>query len=187
MNTVFIFLADGFETVEALGTADVLRRGGADVTLVATGSELYVRSSHRIEVSADAMMDEISIDPQDIMVFPGGMPGTRNLAANTVLISLMKKHFAEGGTVAAICAAPGYVAGQLDGIEGRRFTCFDGCEELTLSKGAELVKAPAVKSGNLITGRSAGYYVEFGLEILAQLKGAEAAEKVRNAMFLEVE
>lgn len=187
MNTVFIFLADGFETVEALGTADVLRRGGVDVRLVAAGDEPFVVSSQKIAVGVDMMSDEVEMDGKDIMVFPGGMPGTRNLAANEGLMAAMKQHFAAGGVVAAICAAPGYVAGQLDDIEGREFTCFDGCEDLTLSKGAVLVKQPAVTSGNLITGRSAGYYVDFGLEILKYLKGAETAEKVRNAMFLDVE
>ena len=189
MNTAYIFLAEGFETVEALGTADVLRRGGVETVLVATGDEPFVTSSQRVTVGIDMMLGEVlygTVDDTDVMVFPGGMPGTKNLAANKPLMKLMVEHYKAGGKVACICAAPGLVGGQLPGLDDKIFTCFDGFEDTPQAKGAVFVPKPAITSGNLITGRSAGYYIDFGLEILASLKDAGTVEKVRLSMLLDV-
>lgn len=189
MKGVYVFLADGFEDVEALATLDVLRRGAVDAKLVSVTDEPFVVSSHNVAVGVDLTFDELlasasqtGTDETDVMVFPGGMPGTRNLAGHEELMALMQKHYAEGGTVAAICAAPGLVAGQLPGLEGKRFTCFDGFEELPASKGAVYVDAPAVTDGRLITGRSAGHAIAFGLAILTKLKGEQAAQDVKAAL-----
>lgn len=189
MNSkAFIFLADGFEDIEALAPADALRRGGVNVELVSISDEPFVVSSHGVTVGTDTTLDMgVDIDRDDVMIFPGGMPGTKRLAACAPLMEAMKEHYSEGGIVAAICAAPGYVVGQIDDLSGVRFTCFDGCEDLTLSKGATLVKKPAVTSGNLITGRSAGYAVAFALEILKKLKGEDAMKAVESAMLLTCE
>lgn len=192
MKGVNIFLADGFEDVEAIGTNDVLRRGGVNVQLVAIGEDPFVVSSHGITVSVDQCLDfmDLSADgttAQDVMIFPGGMPGSKNLAGCKKLIQAAKAHYAAGGTVAAICAAPGLVLGQLDCWEGTQFTCFDGFESGPIAKGGEFVKEPSVVSGRVITGRSAGYATPFGLDILSVVKGDEAVEKVFDAMLLEVE
>ena len=120
----------------------------------------------------------------DVMIVPGGMPGSKNLARDKALIELMQRHFAAGGTVAAICAAPGLVASQLEGLEGRRFTCFDGFQEPLLAKGAVYVPDGTVTDGNLITGRGAGHAVGFGLAIVEYLKGKEAAQSVRHGLML---
>ncbi|MBO5546313.1 MAG: DJ-1/PfpI family protein, partial [Bacteroidales bacterium] len=90
-----------------------------------------------------------------------------------------------GGTVAAICAAPGLVLSQLDGLEGVEFTCFEGFEDALLAKGAVYQPQPAVRSGRIVTGRSAGHAVSFGLEILRGIKGDETAARVRHAMYLD--
>ncbi len=119
------------------------------------------------------------------MVFPGGMPGTKNLASDAELMALMKEHYRAGGSVAAICAAPGLVVSQLDGIEGKKFTCFDGFESYMEAKGAVYVKAPAVVDGNLITGRGAGCAVDFGLAVLSRIKGENAVAQVRRGMMLD--
>ena len=119
------------------------------------------------------------------MIFPGGMPGTRNLAGHSGLIDLMREHFAQGGIVAAICAAPGLVVSQLPGLEGRKFTCFDGFEGYLLDKGAQYLCQKAVADGNLVTGRGAGCAIEFGLEILRKLKGEEAVRQVRHGLMLD--
>ena len=189
MKGVNIFLADGFEDVEALATNDVLRRGGIDVNIVSIYDEPFVESSHGITVSADNMLESIDLSSQDtdaadVMIFPGGMPGTRNLAACEPLMEAMKAHYAAGGTLAAICAAPGQVLGQLDNMAGVEFTCFDGFESLPESKGAIFTPRPAVRSGRIITGRSAGHAVSFALEILGLLNPA-AVEEVRHAMYLK--
>ena len=190
MKGVYIFLADGFEDVEALATNDVLRRGGVDTTLVALTDDPFVESSHGVTLGADTFLPEIDTDhagttAADVMIFPGGMPGSKNLAACTPLIELMRAHYAAGGTVAAICAAPGLVLSQLDGLEGVDFTCFEGFEDALLAKGAVYQPQPAVRCGRIVTGRSAGHAVSFGLEILRGIKGDETAARVRHAMYLD--
>jgi 4-methyl-5(b-hydroxyethyl)-thiazole monophosphate biosynthesis len=192
MKGVNIFLADGFEDVEALATNDVLRRGGVDTRLVALTDDALIESSHGAMVLADSFLPELDTDQEgttadDVMIFPGGMPGTRNLAACAPLIELMRAHYAAGGTVAAICAAPGLVLSQLgpEVLAGVAFTCFDGCEEAMVAAGARFTPAPAVRSGRIVTGRSAGHSVSFGLEILRGLKGDDAVAKVSHALYLD--
>lgn len=192
MKGVYIFLADGFEDIEALATSDVLRRGGVPVELVSVTEDPFVVSSHRVAVGVDQSfdyfalnVDRVGTDERDVMIFPGGMPGTRNLAQHGMLMDLMQEHYDDGGTVAAICAAPGLVLGQLDGIEGKRVTCFDGFEGILEEAGAKFEPRPAITDGRVITGRSAGHAVAFGLEILKKIKGEEKAAEVRHALMLE--
>ncbi len=188
MKGINIFLADGFEDIEALATNDVLRRGGLDVNIISIYDETCVESSHGVTIEAAMSLDEVRLDaapdgPEDLMIFPGGMPGTRNLAACEPLMEAMKAHYAAGGSVAAICAAPGLVISQLDGLEGVEFTCFDGFQDNMLAKGALFTPKPAVRCGRIITGRSAGHAVSFGLEILAMLR-PEKVEDVKHSMYL---
>lgn len=190
MKGINIFLADGFEDIEALATNDVLRRGGLKVNLVCIGDDPFVVSSHGVTFGAEAFLDDFDgnhsgTNHNDFMIFPGGMPGTKNLAACKPLIKAMKEHYAAGGSLAAICAAPGLVLSQLDLPEGFEFTCFDGFQQYLEARGASFVNAPAVRSGRIITGRSAGHAVAFGLEILRAVKGEEEAAKVRYSMLLD--
>lgn len=191
MKGVYIFLANGFEEIEALATFDVLRRGGVDVKTVSVLYDKFVTGSHKTTVVADMTYGEFKAEVQldgtdesDVMIFPGGMPGTRNLAENGEIINFMRLHYAEGGAVAAICAAPGLVVSQLPSLQGKHFTCFDGFEDAPVARGGIYEKKPAVRDGNLITGRGAGCAVEFGLAILAHLKGEEAAAAVRHSLML---
>lgn len=191
MKGVYIFLANGFEEIEALATLDVLRRGGVDVKTVSVLYDKFVTGSHKTTVVADLTYGEFKAEVQldgtdesDVMIFPGGMPGTRNLAENGEIINFMRLHYAEGGAVAAICAAPGLVVSQLPSLQGKHFTCFDGFEDAPVARGGIYEQKPAVRDGNLITGRGAGCAVEFGLAILAHLKGEEAAAAVRHSMML---
>ena len=191
MKGVKIFLADGFEDVEALATNDVLRRGGVPVELVSISEDPFVVSSHGITIGVECSIQDLDLenhngtDRRDVMIFPGGMPGTKNLAACKPLVKAMKAHYAAGGTLAAICAAPGLVLGQLDNLEGVEFTCFDGFQDGPLGKGAVFNAQPAVRSGRIITGRSAGHAVSFALAILEMLKGEETAAQVRHSMYLD--
>ena len=192
MKGVYIFLAEGFEDVEALATADVLRRGGVPVELVSITDEPFVVSSHRVAVGVDQTFDYFALnidkggtDEKDVMIFPGGMPGTRNLAGFDMLMDMMQEHYDDGGTVAAICAAPGLVLGQLNGIDGKRVTCFDGFEGYLREAGASFEPRAAITDGRVITGRSAGHAVAFGLEILKKIKGEDKAAEVRQALMLE--
>lgn len=197
MKGVHIFLAHGFEDMEALATRDVLIRGGIPVITVSITDDYLVESSHGIAVTADTSWEDIEvIEPgtsaKDMMIFPGGMPGSRNLAQHAELMEILEDHWERGGAVAAICAAPGLVVSQLPGLTGRRFTCFDGFEDSLIAAGAiytpeGTVTSPAaspVPGGTLITGRGAGWAVEFGLAILSYLQGPETAAKVRASLML---
>ena len=191
MKGIYIFLADGFEISEALTTVNMLRRGGVNVKTVSIYDDRIVTSSNRIPVIADMAFGEFrastSFGPclkTDVMIFPGGMPGSSNLAAFSKLMDIMKQHYAEGGTLAAICAAPSVVLGHLPDLEGKKMTCYDGFEEALTAKGAEYVKEGVVVDGNMITGRGPGWAVEFGLAILSHIKGQEIADKVKAGLML---
>lgn len=191
MKGTFVFLADGFEVSEALTTVNMLRRGGVNVKTVSIYDDRVVTSSNRIPVIADMAFGEFKASttfgaclPTDIMIFPGGMPGSSNLAAFGKLMDIMQEHYEAGGTVAAICAAPSVVLSLLPDLSGRKMTCYDGFEEALISKGAEYVKEGVVVDGNIITGRGPGWAVEFGLAILAHIKGKETADKVKAGLML---
>lgn len=191
MKGTYVFLADGFEISEALTTVNMLRRGGVNVKTVSIYDDRIVTSSNRIPVVADMAFGEFKASttfgpclPTDVMIFPGGMPGSSNLAAFPKLMDIMMQHHEEGGTLAAICAAPSVVLGLLPTLEGKRMTCYDGFEETLISKGAEYVKEGVVVDGNIITGRGPGWAVEFGLAILALIKGQETADKVKAGLML---
>ena len=191
MKGVYIFLADGFEISEALTTVDMLRRGNVNVKTVSIYDDRIVTSSNRIPVIADMAFGEFkastSFGPcisKDVMIFPGGMPGSSNLASFKKLMDMMLQHFNEGGTVAAICAAPSVVLSNLPDISGRRMTCYDGFEQALIDKGAEYVKEGVVCDGNIITGRGPGWALEFGLAILSHIKGEDVAAKVRQGLML---
>lgn len=192
MTGINIFLADGFEDVEALGTNDVLKRAGIDTLLVSVSDFPLVMSSHNVEIAADCTINDLDINHNgtkvdDFMIFPGGMPGSKTLAENPILIKAMKEHYAAGGSVAAICAAPGLVLSQLgsDILKGLEFTSYDSFEHYLIDKGAIFTPKPAVRSGRIITGRSAGHCLAFGLEILKAIKGEEVFNKVSHDLFLE--
>ena len=191
MKGTYVFLADGFEISEALTTVNMLRRGGINVKTVSIYDDRIVTSSNRIPVIADMAFGEFKASttfcpclPSDVMIFSGGMPGSANLAAFGKLMDIMQQHYAEGGTVAAICAAPSVVLTLLPDLDGKKMTRYDGFEEAITAKGAEYVKEGVVTDGNVITGRGPGWAVEFGLAILAHVKGQEIADKVKAGLML---
>lgn len=191
MKGVYLFLADGFEEIEALATVDVLRRAAVEVRTVSITGMPVVNGAHGVPVTADLTWPEFKsgvvscgTDAGDTMIFPGGMPGTKNLAENQELMEMMRAHYAEGGTLAAICAAPGLVIPQLPTLAGKRFTCYDGFEDAPLAKGGEYVREAAVSDGNLITGRGPGCAVDFALAIVSHLKSPELAGEIRSAMMI---
>lgn len=191
MRGVSIFLADGFEITEALSTVNVLRRGGVDVKIVSIYDDRIVTSANRIPVIADCSFAEFRASTsfagsseKDFMIFPGGMPGAENLAKCNKLMDILYKHFAEGGSVAAICAAPSLVLSKLPNIEGRKMTCYDGFEQALIDKGVKYLKEGVVVDGNIITGRGPGLSVDFGLAILASIKGQQVASEVAAGMML---
>lgn len=191
MKGNYIFLAEGFEEIEALATLDVLRRGGIDVRIVSITDNEIVTGAHGLTVIVDWTRDLFEeraefdgTSEKDVLVFPGGMPGTKNLAEDVKLMELMKRHYAEGGTLAAICAAPGLVVSQIPSLKGKRFTCYDGFETAPIAKGGEYFKTPCVADGNLITGRGPGCAVDFALAIVEHLKGSALAQEIRASMMI---
>lgn len=191
MKGVYMFLADGFEDIEAIATRDILSRGKVDVKLVSISGDPFAVSSHGLTIGVDLTLDEClseeesEADAKDFMIFPGGMPGSKRLAGCSELIELMNRHYADGGSVAAICAAPGLVLSQLEGISGEHFTCFDSFESKLEAQGAVFERKPAVTSGRIITGRGSGHTLDFGFAILEAIKGKDAVTDVTKGMILE--
>ncbi len=186
-----MFFADGFEETEALATIDMLRRGGIEVKMVSITEDKKVTSSHNIPVFTDLTFSEFKASAdfsitstKDVMVFPGGMPGSTNLAECNELMEIMLKHYAEGGCVAAICAAPSVVLSKLPDLKGKKMTCYDGFEQALEAKGVFHSTEGVETDGNIITGRGAGFAIDFGLAIVAHVKGMATAENVARSIML---
>ena len=175
---VYLFLAEGFEEIEALTPVDVLRRGGVELTTVGVGGKT-VCGSHGIVVEAD--ISDTEFDPSDAqaVILPGGMPGTLNLGKSYIVMGAVKKCLDEDKLVAAICAAPSLL-GQIGALRGKRATAFPGFEDKL--EGAVYEGGFVEHDGNIITGKGMGVALEFALEILSALRGEKTAEKVRASL-----
>lgn len=174
----YVFLADGFEEVEALTPVDMMRRAKIDVkTVGVTGSE--VTGSHNITVKADISLSEVLQSDIDGVILPGGMPGTLNLEKSQDVINAVRYAYESGKIVAAICAAPS-ILGHLGYLENRKATCFPGFE--TELKGAEYTTAHTEIDGNVITAKGAGCAIEFGHSIISKAISKKAADKVIGDM-----
>ncbi len=177
MAQVYLFLANGFEEIEALTPVDLLRRAGIEIQTVSITAEQRVTGSHGITVEADLTLEEADFDQAQVLVLPGGLPGTTNLGGCPVLTEELKRFAADKTRkVAAICAAPS-VLGELGILKGKRAICFPGWEEKL--EGAQVqAGAKAVIDGNVITSRGMGTAVEFSLALVQELKDRETAEKL---------
>jgi 4-methyl-5(b-hydroxyethyl)-thiazole monophosphate biosynthesis len=177
---VYMFLADGFEEVEALCPLDVLRRAGVEVTTVGVGKDM-IRGAHGICVLAD-IPDVMYRDPSpEMIILPGGMPGAANLDACKTVDAALKAASRKGAYMAAICAAP-FVLGKRGLLEGKRAVCYPGFEDELA--GAEIEKtATVVRDGNVVTAKGMGAAFEFGLELVRCLCDDETAERIRAAVF----
>lgn len=175
---VLVFLANGFEEIEALATVDVLRRAELDVVTVGVGGKL-IRGSHGMIVAADAEESEISVDGLEAVVLPGGMPGTLNLEKSPVVQRVVEYAAANRILLCAICAAPS-ILGHKGLLENTKAVCFPGYEqELT---GARIEETPVAVDGAVITGRGAGVTIEFALAIVSRLVSEEKARKLGASM-----
>lgn len=179
MKNVFLFLADGFEEIEALATVDVLRRAGVQVTTVSINPTEMVTGAHSIPVAADALFADCSFAEADMLVLPGGMPGAANLDAHAELRAAIKAHVEAGKWLAAICAAP-MVFGHMELLSGKKATCYPGFEgELT---GAEYTAAPVEIDGNIITGKGPAVVLPFAYALAEVLVGNEVVAQVKAGM-----
>ena len=177
-----IFLAEGFEIAEALCPLDVLRRAGIETVLIGV-SGMSVRSSSGAAVSADISIEEAGKEKFDLLFCPGGMPGAVNLSQSWD-VNRMLCETAQHGIISAICASPAVVLFPLGLLDGHEATCFPGSAPYAPS--FSFSSEGVVESGNIITGKSAGWAFDLGLRLVARLKGEEAAAKVRSAIFYKL-
>lgn len=175
---VYLFLADGFELIEALAPVDMLRRAKIDVQTVGVTGKT-VCSSCGVEVNADITMDEFEYHDVDAVVLPGGMPGTINLENSAAVQSAIDKAVENQAFVCAICAAPS-VLGHKGLLKGKEAIAFPGFEDAL--DGAVLSDKYVVTDGKFITAKGAGVATQFGLEIVRALADDETAENVRKTI-----
>ena len=173
----YIFLATGFEEIEAITTVDILRRGEVEIITVSITGERTVLGVHQIPVIADILFEEADFDDGDAFILPGGGPGSFMLNDHETLKQLLICKNEQNKWIAAICAAP-LVLGGLCLLEGKKAICYPGMESYI--QGAVLIDLPVVTDGNMITGKGPGLALNFGLTILAALHGQDIANKVAD-------
>lgn len=178
---VYLFLADGFEEIEALTPVDLLRRAGVVVITVSVMKGKTVLGSHGIPVSADALISDIS-EPAEMLILPGGMPGAEHLGNCKRLRELLIDADSRGAFIASICAAPS-VVGKLGLLRGKRAICFPGFEKYL--EGAKLSGDKVVRDGNYITGAGMGVSIEFSLALVEALKDKAAASELAERILFK--
>lgn len=175
---VYVFLADGFEEIEALAPVDILRRAGIETATVGVTGQ-YVHGSHGITVKAD--VDKIKLDPSlEMIVIPGGHTGTMTLDDSEAVDNAVRYCVKNGVAIAAICAGPS-VLGRRGILSGKSATCFPTFAEKL--EGANYTGEAVCRDGLFITGKSAGHSLSFGLELVKALRGEEAASKVSLSLY----
>ena len=168
MADTAIFLAEGFEEIEGLMVVDLLRRVGIRVDMVSISDSMQVTGSHQITVTADKLLKEIVFDEYDLLVLPGGMPGTIKLGNCEMLCEELMKAYENGKKIAAI--------GKLGLLNGKKACCYPGMEEGLI--GAEAGTDPVIVDGNIITSRGLGTALDFALAIIENVQSKEAADEL---------
>ena len=177
---VYVFLAEGFEEIEALTPVDMLRRAGHEVRTVAIGGDNKVCGAHGIPVIADIKDNEFCTVKPACVILPGGMPGTANLAESPTVTFALLDAVRCDGLICAICAAPS-VPGRMGLLRGKRATCFPGFEGDL--EGAIFTDERVVRDGNFITAKGMGCAEEFALAIIEALDGKEIAAEIAESVF----
>lgn len=175
---VLVFLANGFEEIEALATVDVLRRAGLEVVTAGVGGK-RIRGSHGILVAADKEDTDVSVENLEAVVLPGGMPGTLNLEKSPVVQRVVEYAAANKIWLCAICAAPS-ILGHKGLLENKRAVCFPGYEQELI--GAQVLDLPVVVDEAVVTAKGAGVTIEFALAIVSHLVSEEKAQKLEASM-----
>ncbi|MEL7656843.1 MAG: DJ-1 family glyoxalase III [Bacillota bacterium] len=178
---VYVHLADGFEEIEALTIVDVLRRANIAVKAVSITGERTVRGAHDIIVIADLLFEEADYEKCEMIVLPGGMPGTANLGNHQGLAKQLAAFSKEGKWLAAICAAPS-VLGKLSLLKGKRATSYPGYKDQMT--GADYTEERVVRDGKVITSRGPGTAIEFSLKLVELLKDEQTSETLRKSMIV---
>lgn len=179
MSKVGIFLADGFEEIEGLTVVDLLRRADIEIDMISITKQREVTGAHHIVILVDKLFEEVCLQSYDMLVLPGGMPGTKNLGAHEGLITLLKQFAKEEKNISAICAAPS-ILGDNELLKGKQAICYPGFEEKL--KGAVIEEKNVVVDGNIITSKGMGTAIDFGLAIIEKLINKETALKMQAAI-----
>ena len=179
MKTIFVFLADGFEEIEAITPIDVLRRAGLNVQTVSVMDKQTVSGAHGIPMVADKMFADIHFEDAEMLLLPGGLPGATNLDAHQGLSNMIMAFASEEKPLSAICAAPS-VLGVNGLLRGKQATCYPGFEDKLLD--AQVTKEGVVTDGKIITSKGMGTAIDFAAAIIAVLCGEETAQNVLSAI-----
>lgn len=182
MNDICVFFGDGYEEIEALTVVDILRRASIPVKMVSVTGEREATGSHQITVKMDCLLSELDFGKVEMIVLPGGMPGTKNLENCAELMEQVDAFIKEERPVSAICAAPS-ILGHRGHLKGRQACCFPGMEGHL--EGAEVRCDPSVVSGNITTGRGLGAAIPFALSILERYQGKEAAQAMAEKIVFQ--
>ncbi len=179
---IYVHLAEGFEEVEALTVVDVLRRAEADVKTVSVTGSRMVTGTHGIPVEADLLFEDADYDKCEMIVLPGGMPGTLNEEASPVVQAAIDYCVKNDRYVSAICAAPS-ILGKKGLLEGKTAVCYPGFE--TALTGAAIGSEGVVQDGKFITAKGAGVAVDFGLRLIQVLCGEKTAAEIRASIICD--
>ena len=179
---VAIFLADGFEEIEALTVVDLLRRANISIDTISMNSSTLVTGGHDIILQADLIWEEKDCSCYDLLVIPGGLGGVNALKHQQAFLNLLENFNDQGKIIAAICAGPS-ILGMLNIAKGKKVTCYPGFEKEML--GAMITKGNVVRDQNLITSRGMGTSIEFALSIIELIQTKEASDTVRKAILFE--
>lgn len=179
---IYVHLAEGFEEIEAVTVVDVLRRTNLKVKTVSVTGEKIVKGAHDIRLEADLHFDDADYDSCEMIVLPGGMPGTNNLADHKGLIEKIKEFAAKKKWLAAICAAP-MIFGNLSLLEGKNATIYPGMEAHIL--GGNVSTDSVVVDDHFITSKGPATAMDFAIKIVEVLKGNDDADQVRKALLYD--
>ena len=182
MKTIFVFLADGFEEIEAITPIDVLRRAGLNVQTVSVMDKQTVSGAHGIPVVADKMFADIHLEDAEMLLLPGGLPGATNLDAHQGLSDMIMTFASEGKALAAICAAP-LVFGNRGLLQGKKATCYPGFESYLT--GAEYTAALVEKDDHFITAKGPGAAMDFAFAIVEKYCGVEKVNELKSGMMIK--
>lgn len=180
MKKVIVFLAEGFEEIEAISIIDILRRAEISVTTVSITNNNTVEGAHNIQINADTVFDEVDFSDYDMLVLPGGMPGAKNLNEHEGVRGIVKE-FADSKIVGAICAAP-MVLGNLNLLKGKRATCYPGFEPELIE--AIVTEEPVTIDDNIITGKGPAFAMNFTLSLIEKLSGKGTRDEVANGLLI---
>ena len=172
---IAVFFAEGYEEIEALTVVDLTRRAGIETWMVSITEEKNVTGSHGITVSMDKILKEVDFKEVDMIVLPGGMPGTLNLEACETLMEQVKEFDKNGKYISAICAAP-TVFGHLGLLNGKKACCYPSMEDGLV--GAEVTYEPIAEADHILTSRGLGTAIDFGLQIIGRFQGKDAADEM---------